>query len=155
MRERGLPVCYLKTAFLVLLLLAGLAGCNSNSVVPGNTESVRKIKARLLGSIPLPSDARISNEGSLILGEGETWAGRIEIYTPQGPSETVAFFLEQYPQSGWTLISSTKARNSILVFVNPAKSATVEVTDGAVLSSGSRIIMTVAPRSTVAPEQKK
>ncbi len=110
----------------------------------------------MLGDMPLPKDARIVNENSLVLGEGESWVGRLEILCPYTTSDSIAFFLERYPQAGWTLLSASKSKNSILVFTNAKKSATVEVTEGSALSMASKITITVSPiNSNPTPPKKK
>ena len=96
--------------------------------------------------MPLPKDARISPDKSLILGEGDNWAGRIELSSSMEPLEASAFFITEYPKHGWQLISSTKAKLSILVFSSSTRTLTLEITEGGPLAAKSMIVMTVAPK---------
>ena len=125
-------------------------------MITNNTESASKLNPAMLADFPLPKDARVLNDKSLVLGEGEAWVGRLELYSPVSPSDTVAFFVERYPQAGWTLLSSTKSKTSMIVFMNTKKSMTVEIAEGSALSMASKITMTVSPLNTnPAPVKKK
>jgi len=109
-------------------------------------DEVKKIETLLFNQMPLPKDARISPEKSIILGEGDNWAGRIELSSSMETLEASAFFTTEYPKHNWTLVSSTKAKLSILVFTSTTRSLTLEITEGGPLAAKSMIVMTVAPR---------
>ena len=109
----------------------------------------------MLGDLPLPKDARISNEDSLVLGEGDAWVGRVTIYCGLPANETVAFFIEKYPQAGWTLLSSTKSKVSALVFVNTKKTALLEISEESSITKSAKIVMTVSPLSSKVTVPKK
>ena len=142
--------------FLFSIIALFLSACAANSgVISSKSENVSKLNASMLGDMPLPKDARIVNENSLVLGEGESWVGRLEILCPYSTSDAVAFFIDQYPQAGWTLLSASKSKNSILVFTNAKKSATLEITEGSALSMASKITITVSPINTAPSVQKK
>jgi len=118
---------------------------------------IKKIETLFFNQMPLPKDARISPDKSLILGEGDNWAGRIELSSSMEPLEASAFFVTEYPRHGWQLISSTKAKLSIIVFSNNTRTLTLEITEGGPLAAKSMIVMTVAPKvqSQTLPESKK
>lgn len=117
-------------------------------------KEIEKGQVKLLGDMPLPRGARIDSDNSLILGSGEGWAGRVALVAAQGPTETFAFFRDQYPPAGWTMVSSTQSKNSILVFVKNDRTATIEISAGSLLGAKASVLMTVSPRSTVIPAQK-
>ena len=120
-------------------------------------DDIKKIETLLFNQIPLPKDARISPDKSLILGEGDNWAGRIELSSSMEPLEASAFFVNEYPKHGWQLISSTKAKLSILVFTGSSRTLTLEITEGGPLAAKSMIVLTVAPKvqNQVTPDSKK
>lgn len=134
-------------------MLSACAG--DGGVITQHTESASKLSPTMMADFPLPKDARVINDKSLILGEGEAWVGRLELYSPLSPSDTVAFFMERYPQAGWNLISLTKSKSSMVVFTNIKKSMIVEVSEGSALSMASKIVMTVSPLSNGASPQRK
>lgn len=137
--------------FLTLLV----AACGGGGVITHNTESASKLNAAMMVDFPLPRDARVVNDNSLIFGEGDAWVGRLELYSPLSPSDTVSFFVERYPQAGWTLLSSTKSKNSMVLFSNAKKTLAVEISEGSALSMASKVILTVSPLNTTPSSIKK
>jgi len=129
-----------------VLSLFGCATTDNLGDLNKRFDEVKKIETLLFNQMPLPKDARISPEKSIILGEGDNWAGRIELSSSMEPLETSAFFTTEYPKHNWALISSTKAKLSILVFTSTTRTLTLEITEGGPLAAKSMIIMTVAPR---------
>ena len=144
---------------LVALSLLTLIGCATNSVgdINQRLDESKKIESLLFNQMPLPKDARISPEKSMILGEGDNWAGRIELSSSMSVLEVSTYFTAEYPKLNWTLISSTKSKSAVLVFANSSRTLTIEVVEGSALSSKSMIVMTVAPRvlGREAPETRK
>jgi len=132
-----------------------LAACGGGGVITHSTESASKLNPAMMVDFPLPKDARVVNENSLLLGEGDAWVGRLELYSPLSPSDTIAFFVEHYPQAGWTLLSLTKSKNSMVILTNPKKAVAIEITEGSALSMASKIVMTVSPMNNNQPNQKK
>jgi hypothetical protein len=145
---------------LLAVTVFGLAGCATTDNLGDLSkrfEEIKKIETLLFNQMPLPKDARISPDKSLILGEGDNWAGRIELSSSMEPLEASAFFTTEYPKHNWQLISSTKAKLSILVFTSSARTLTLEITEGGPLAAKSMIVMTVAPKvqNQATPEPKK
>ena len=139
------------------LLISGCATTDNLGDLSKRFDDVKKIETLLLNQMPLPKDARISPDKSLILGEGDNWAGRIELSSSIEPLEASAFFTTEYPKHGWQLISSTKAKLSILVFTGSTRTLTLEITEGGPLAAKSMIVMTVAPKvqNQVTPDSKR
>ena len=142
---------------IVLLILSGCATTDNLGDLSKRFEEIKKIETLLFNQMPLPKDARISPDKSLILGEGDNWAGRIELSSSMEPLEASAFFTIEYPKHNWQLISSTKAKLSILVFTSNTRTLTLEITEGGPLAAKSMIVMTVAPKvqNQVSPDSKK
>ena len=142
---------------IYMLSLIACSTTNNLSDLSKRFDDIKKMETLLFNKIPLPKDARISPDKSLILGEGDNWAGRIELSSSMEPLEASTFFVSEYPKQGWTLISSTKAKLSILVFTNNTRTLTLEITEGGPLAAKSMIVMTVAPKvqTQVTPDTKK
>jgi len=148
----------IQTLFIILTLI--LNGCATNDNLGDLSkrfEEIKKIETLLFNQMPLPKDARIAPDKSLILGEGDNWAGRIELSSSLGPLEASTFFSTEYPKYGWSLISSTKSKLTILVFASNARTLTLEISEGGPLAAKSMIVMTVAPKvqNQVASDSKK
>ena len=142
------------TAFL---LISGCATTDNLGDLSKRFDDIKKIETLFFNQMPLPKDARISPDKSLILGEGDNWAGRIELSSSMDPLGASAFFVTEYPKNGWQLISSTKAKLSILVFTSITRTLTLEITEGGPLAAKSMIVMTVAPKvqNQPTPDSKK
>ena len=140
-----------------MLSLIACSTTNNLSDLSKRFDDIKKMETLLFNQMPLPKDARISPDKSLILGEGDNWAGRIELSSSMEPLEASTFFVSEYPKQGWTLISSTKAKLSILVFTNNSRTLTLEIIEGGPLAAKSMIVMTVAPKvqTQVTPDTKK
>ena len=100
----------------------------------------------LIEDLPLPPNSEIRNRESVILGSGYGWGGRIGIDDPLSPAETLLFFREQIPASGWTPSSSTVGRSIIMVFEKPDRIATVEIFKGTRFGPNTDVTISVVPR---------
>jgi uncharacterized protein YbdZ (MbtH family) len=138
----------------IITISLGLSACATTQLKNADGESVQDIQSKLLGEMPMPGGARINNENSLILGSGDGWAGRVAITSAQNANETFSFFRDQFQKAGWTLVSSTKSKNSILVFIKKDRTATIEIEEGG-FGGKANVMLTVAPRSTVIPPVTK
>jgi hypothetical protein len=140
-----------------LFFAAGCATTDNLGDLSKRFDDIKKIETLLFNQMPLPKDARISPDKSIILGEGDNWAGRIELSSSMESLEASAFFTAEYPKHGWQLISSTKAKLSILVFTGSTRTLTLEITEGGPLAAKSMIVMTVAPKvqNQVTPDSKR
>ena len=144
-------------SLITFLFISSCATTDNLGDLSKRFDDVKKIETLLFNQMPLPKDARISPDKSLILGEGDNWAGRIELSSSMESLEASAFFNTEYPKHGWQLISSTKAKLSILVFTSSTRTLTLEITEGGPLAAKSMIVMTVAPKiqSQTTPDLKK
>jgi hypothetical protein len=142
---------------IISFLISGCASTDNLADLSKRFDDIKKIETLFFNQMPLPKDARISPDKSLILGEGDNWAGRIELSSSMEPLGASAFFTSEYPKHGWQLVSSTKAKLSILVFTGSTRTLTIEITEGGPLAAKSMIVMTVAPKvhSQTAPDLKK
>ena len=100
-----------------------------------------------LTSNTLPAGAKMINEQTLILGSGDSWVGKITLDVGKDAAIAYRFFLDQYPKQGWSLLSTVRGQNSMLVFTKEDRNATVLITEGNVVTSG-RAVLTVTPRVT-------
>ena len=144
-------------AIFPIIFLAACATTDNLGDLSKRFDEIQKIETLLFNQMPLPKDARISPDKSLILGEGDNWAGRIELSSSMEPLEASSFFIAEYPKHNWQLISSTKSKLSILVFAGSTRTLTLEIKEGGPLAAKSMIVMTVAPKiqNQATPEPKK
>lgn len=141
------PVAF-KSLLLSTFIL--LAGCATTSGTDTGNGSGNGTMNDLIVNTQLPAGAKINHGQSLIMGSGENWIGRVVMELSQNPNAAYSFFLEQYPQQGWTLVSAVRGKSSLLVFTKADRSATVELTEAGVMG-GSLATLTVSPKSTLPP----
>jgi len=141
------PVAFKSLLLSTFILLAGCATTSGNSA---GTSSGNGTMNDLIVNAQLPAGAKINHSQSLIMGSGENWVGRVVLELDQNPNAAYNFFLEQYPQQGWTLVSAVRGKTSLLVFTKADRSATVELNEGGVMG-GSLATLTVTPKSTLPP----
>jgi hypothetical protein len=87
----------------------------------------RKIIDYLLADMPLPPDADIQKEPTVILGTGTGIAGRIVLMSNVSPASNLVFYGNATQGSGWELVSSTVAEEIVLVYTKEGRHATIEI----------------------------
>ena len=109
----------------LLVALSFISGCSLFS----NTyqEESRRVIDYLLSDLPIPDDADIKKEPTVILGTGTGIAGRIVLNSPVSPASNLIFYGNATQGSGWTLSSSTVAEEIVLVYTKDERFATIEI----------------------------
>ena len=126
---------------LVLSLSLVLGGCAAVGT-PMNDAAVPVQSADFMGQTQLPAGTKILYDQRVMLDMGKD---SMAAYT---------FFLEQYPQQGWTLLSAISGKTSLLVFTKQDRSATVEMHESNMLS-GTLVTLTVTPKNAAVSLPKK
>lgn len=143
--------------FLCLVLL-GTAGCVKAPQPVAGTPEVPAAGSgpavvtspRLVKDIPLPSDALTDADKTLIMGQLDSWTGRLVLTTGLSPAEAFAFFQERMEAPGWRLLSATQAKTSILTFLRGDRVASIQI-EGRLLT-GSSVLVLVAPFQGAGPK---
>ena len=145
----------MKTPFLVLSLTLSLAlgGCAAVGT-PMNDAALPLQSADFMGQTQLPAGTKILYDQSLIIGSGDNWVGRVLLDMGKDSMAAYTFFLEQYPQQGWSLLSATRGKTSLLVFTKQDRNATVEMNESNMLS-GTLVTLTVTPKNAAIALPKK
>jgi len=85
----------------------------------------RKVIAYLLEDLPLPEDAQIIKEPTVLLGTGESISGRIILTSGYSPAENLIFYGTETLTTGWQLISSKVGEEVTLVYTKSGRIATI------------------------------
>ena len=109
----------------VLSITFFLTGC-SNIVQDGQNQTQILIEYALY-DFPLPADAEIQMDNTVILGTGDLWAGQIVLLSDSSPVELIKYFTENGKSSGWILASSTISEKVSLVMQKDERIATLEI----------------------------
>ena len=142
------------TVSLGLLLAAGLSACGNLPTETAPRAAGSTASTDIYGDKAFPVGAKINSAQSLMIGSGDNWIGRMVLELTQNHAEAYNYFVEQYPQQGWTLISAVRGKTSLLVFTKADRSATVEIQDG-VLMVGTNAVLTVSPKNALPVAVKK
>lgn len=100
----------------------------------------------LLTDIPIPPNATLVVERSLILGDLDRWTGRIILNVGQGAPQIFSLYQTEMSNFGWDPIMSVQAEVSVLSFTRGERAATVQIENRTL--GGSTVSVTVAPRQT-------
>jgi len=148
---------YLLPTICLASLLQACALPNGSSTTPVAEAPVSRAEQVLRSAIPPGS--KVVPAQSLIIGSGENWVGRAVLEVPKEPdretSPAYGYFVDQYPQQGWTLLSATRGKTSMLVFTKKDRSATVEISDLNMINGSVTVVLTVTPtESSLQPSKQ-
>lgn len=135
--------------YIGLVLVLALAACAQGAKLQpttGSEQSAVEKSFSLLTDVPIPPNATLDVERSLILGDLDRWTGRIILDVGQAAPQTFALYQSQMSNFGWEPIMSVQAEVSVLSFTRGDRAATVQI-EGRTLG-GSIVSVTVAPRQT-------
>ena len=121
-----------KTLFTLLFSTILFSGCAL--ITDEYQANQRKVIAYLLEDFPLPSDAQIIKEPTVLLGTGEAISGRIILTSGYSPAENLIFYGTETLTTGWQLVSSKVGEEVTLVYSKSGRFATIYIsprnTDG-------------------------
>ena len=136
----------MKNSILAVLLLS-ITSCAI--FVDEYQVNQRKVLAYLLSDFPMPNDADIIKEPTVVLGTGKAISGRIVLTSSYTPAENLIFYGNQTPSTGWTLASSKVGEEISLIYTKDGRYASIYITPKTGLGSfvsgsyGSDIIISV------------
>ncbi|MDC0942026.1 hypothetical protein OAS63_02130 [Gammaproteobacteria bacterium] len=109
----------------------------------------RKVLAYLLSDLPLPKDADIIKEPTVVLGTGKAISGRVVLESSFTPAENLIFYGNETPSTGWILASSEVGEDISLIYTKDGRYANIHITPKTGIGSffsgsyGSDIIISV------------
>ena len=129
-------------------LLLALAACNSPrlpaSTAPMTAQGDTGAAFQPVTDVPIPDGARLDSERSLVLGEQDTWTGRLVFNVGESPSEAFALYHQEMQRFGWRLITSVQSDSSVLAFSQGERIAAIRI-EGRNLS-GTTVTIIMSPR---------
>lgn len=93
--------------------------------------------------IPIPANADIDLEESLILGTEDGWIGRLAIDVGYEMTEMYGFYEREMPKFGWEQLTTVRSRISTMTYRRGSRVSTITLMS--TLTGGSQIDFTVAP----------
>jgi hypothetical protein len=128
------------------IALLGLSACSRSTSLPATASNAGDQPANfsLVTDIPIPANASMDTERSLILSDRDRWTGRVVMKLPQTPVEMTTFYQQQMPPFGWVPVMSVTSGVTILTYTRGDRAATVQIERATVY--GCTVLVTVAPR---------
>ena len=132
----------------VLAACVAASACTSQVDVAPATGALGPLQTRVsfarLPDLPLPSEAEINLDRTLVFGGDDTWIGRLVITASGNPNDMFDFFKQKLGGYGWQEITSVRAAVSVLTYTRQERVATIQI-QGRTLR-GSEVTITVSPR---------
>ena len=130
----------------IICILAFVGGCALNERL-SPTQSARTPGGGLqmfrpVSDVPIPKDAELDAERSLILSGKNDWTGRLFMISSVSATEAYSFFTAEMPRFEWSPIMTVQSAVSVLTFTRTGRAATVQIERRAL--GGSLITITVA-----------
>jgi hypothetical protein len=114
------------------------------STSPSDSSAPHEPGFAQFSDIPVPAGSAMDVERSLILGERESWIGRVVMTVPEGADRAYDFFFNEMPRFGWQPVTSVRAETSVLTYGRGTRVATIQIRRRAI--GGTSVSVTVSPR---------
>ncbi len=119
--------------YTITIMLIFFNGCAI--ITDEYQDNQRKVISFLLEDLPIPSDAQIIKEPSVLLGTGNAISGRIVLESTFSPAENLIFYGTETLSTGWELVSSKVGEEITLVYSKSGRFATIFISPKRTLGS--------------------
>jgi hypothetical protein len=99
--------------------------------------------------IPIPNGAKMNMDRTLILGENDSWIGRLVIDSQSPQASLFDFFKNRTSQFGWQEITSVRSATSVLAYSKDNRVMTVQIQSQPII--GTQVDITMSPKGSPAP----
>ncbi len=142
-----------RTLFLAIyLLVLGLSGCSwelfekkGEEEMSAPLERVETVH-QMASDVPIPGQAQINKDATLILGRPESWIGRLSYQVSTKEHDMVNYIKNEMVKFNWQLISVVQSKVSHLIFQKGNRIANVQIKSQFI--AGAHVIIDVSPSST-------
>lgn len=130
------------------LLLTGLAGCENTTPLSASrsADSTGASEASFaqFSDVPIPAGATMDLERSLVLGESDSWIGRLVMNVGNSGGKAYDFFFAEMPGFNWVPVTTVRAETSVLSYTRGERVATIQIKKRTL--GGSNISLIVSPK---------
>jgi hypothetical protein len=139
---------------LPVFLIFAISGCTI--FVDEFQSNQRVVLDYLLSDLPLPEDADIIKDPTVLLGTGSSISGRVVLVSGYTPAENLIFYGNETPSTGWKLASSKVGEEITLVYTKEGRYATIDISPKENLASmiqgsyGSDIMISIIHPDAIA-----
>ena len=99
--------------------------------------------------IPIPGNAKMNMDRTLILGEKEAWIGRLVIDSRTPQVKLFDFFKHRMSQFGWQEITSVRSATSVLSYSKDNRIMTIQIQSHRFV--GTQVDITMSPKGASTP----
>lgn len=99
--------------------------------------------------IPVPAGATMDLERSLVLGDRESWIGRIVLSVSDNAGRVYDFYFDEMPKFEWSPVTMVRAGTSVLTYTRGERVATIQIAPRTI--GGATVSVTVSPRGRPSP----
>ena len=145
---------YKISSFFIVFLLSSCSQSFLNHSIPGTqneissdgtVEMVEESFAQFQ-DIPIPQGSIMNIEETLLLGERETWIGRLVISNPLKPAKVFDFYKQKLTNFNWNEITSVRSTISVLTYSLNDRIMTIQIQPIKYGKYQSSINITMSPR---------
>ena len=113
------------------------------TAVADQNAATERPKFEQFDDVPVPQNARLDLERSLILGSRDGWIGRLVYGAPFSMTQMFVFFEQEMLRFGWQPLTAVRAAISTLSFQRGNRIATIILEQR--ITGGATVSMTMAP----------
>jgi hypothetical protein len=138
------------SAIVTGLLLTGLTGCENTTPLSASRSAdstgVSEASFAQFSDVPIPAGATMDLERSLVLGERDTWIGRLVMTVGNSSGKAYDFFFAEMPRFNWVPVTTVRAETSVLSYTRGERVATIQIKKRTL--GGSNISLIVSPKGS-------
>ncbi len=114
---------------ITLVAVSGCAGMQHNTQNKGfaDTTAVPSSSFSHFTDIPVPPNAIMNLDKTVILGSGEQWTGKLAFSAKQGPNTTFDYFIEELPKFGWKETAIVRADVSFMTYNRSGRELIIQI----------------------------
>ena len=134
----------------ILFALVLFIGCASKSQLGLTTLDELSIYDESVSSyLYFPAGTKVIVNESVIIGVGDNWVGRINLFSDITKDKIYIHVAENYKQNGWEPITAFRSENDLMVFQRGEKHITIELSDARKIGQETKIIFTLSSKDKI------
>ncbi len=97
--------------------------------------------------VPMPANASVDLNNLFVMGNDGAWFGRIVLSPGSSVADMYEFYRREMPRFGWSEVSNIRSANSVLVFQQGDRVATIQINPSGTITAASKVEFSMTPRT--------
>jgi hypothetical protein len=97
--------------------------------------------------VPMPANATVDLNNLFVMGNDGAWFGRIVMTPSSSVADMYEFYRREMPRFGWAEVSNIRSANSVLVYQQGDRVATIQINPSGTITAASRVEFSMTPRT--------